>query len=133
MSRVSPNQPCPCGSHTKYKKCCAIYHRGAYAPDALRLMRSRYCAYAVGDSRYIIHTTHQDNPDYTTDTSSWRASIDSFTRDTDFLGLDIVEFVDGECEAFVTFVATLDSGVMREWSRFVKVDNRWLYESGQLG
>ena len=49
-----------------------------------------------------------------------------------FLGLNIVEFVDGEIEAYVTFEAHLSSGVMRERSRFLRVDCRWLYESGDM-
>jgi SEC-C motif-containing protein len=130
--RYAPNAPCPCGSGKKYKKCCAPFHKGALANDARTLMRSRYSAYAVGDSRYIIETTHPDNPDFTRDKSQWLASIDRFCEETDFLGLEVHDFLDGEREAFVTFTARLSSGLLKEKSRFLREDGRWLYVDGQF-
>lgn len=95
-------------------------------------MKSRYCAYAVGESNYIIKTTHPSNTDYSEDLKSWKASIDDFSSATEFLDLAIVEFIDGESEAFVTFRAKLSSGDLIEKSRFLKVDGRWLYVSGEF-
>ena len=130
MKKTSPNTPCPCGSHVKYKKCCAIYHKGALAKTALLLMKSRYAAYAVGDASYIVKTTHSNNSDYIEDSKAWKESINLFCQGTEFLGLEILEFIDGEEEAFVTFKAILSSGDMIEKSRFLKVDGLWLYEQG---
>lgn len=130
MKKLSPNAPCPCGSTQKYKKCCAIYHKGALPKNALLLMKSRYSAYAAGDSKYIIKTTHPNNSDYTDDIKSWKQSINAFSKQTEFLELEILEFIDGEEEAFVSFKAKLSSGEMLEKSRFLKLENRWLYESG---
>ena len=127
MKKTSPNTPCPCGSHQKYKKCCLIYHKGANPKTALLLMKSRYSAYAVGDSAYIIKTTHPNNSDYTDDIKNWRESIELFCKDTEFLGLEIMEFIDGDDEAFVTFKAKLSSGDMIEKSWFLKVEGRWVY------
>ncbi len=132
MAKYSPNLPCPCQSGRKYKKCCALYHKGAMPKNALLLMKSRYSAYAVGDSRYIIRTTHPDNPDYTDDTRSWKESIDHFCRETAFEGLEILDWIDGEREAFVTFRALLSSGEMVEKSRFLKENGRWLYFDGLI-
>lgn len=95
-------------------------------------MKSRYCAYAARESRYIIRTTHPDNPDYSIDIKSWKKSIDDFCKDTGFMGLEIIEFIDGENEAFVTFKAILSSRDILERSRFLLVDNEWLYESGDI-
>jgi len=130
--KLSPNAPCPCGSGKKYKKCCRIYHQGALAPNALALMRSRYSAYAVGDSRYIVRTTHPDNPDYTEDTAAWRASIDAWCALIKLNGLEILEFVDGQHEAFVTFRAALDDGEMLERSRFRLTKGTWHYVDGEF-
>ncbi len=132
MKKTTPNTPCPCGSRVKYKKCCAIYHKGALPKTALELMKSRYVAYAVGDASYIIKTTHPNNPDYSEDTKAWKSSIELFSKETEFLGLEIVEFIDGEEEAFVTFKAKLSSGDMEEKSRFLKVNGKWFYESGSI-
>lgn len=132
MKKIGPNTPCPCGSHVKYKKCCALYHKGALPKTALLLMKSRYTAYATADGAYIISSTHPDNPDHSEDKKSWRESIDAFCQATDFLALEIIEFIDGEEEAYVTFKAKLSSGDMVEKSRFLKVEGKWLYESGEF-
>jgi SEC-C motif-containing protein len=130
--KISPNAPCPCHSGKKYKQCCQPYHKGILPATALLLMRSRYSAYALGLADYIIKTTHEENPDFTTDTAKWRESILEFCRTTRFEGLRIIGFIDGENEAFVTFEAHLSHGIMREKSRFLKENGRWLYESGDF-
>lgn len=47
---------CPCGS-VSYDACCRRYHDGQAAPDAERLMRSRYSAFVLHHIDYIIDTT----------------------------------------------------------------------------
>lgn len=132
MKKISPNTPCPCGSHRKYKKCCQVYHKGAIPKTALLLMKSRYSAYAVGDSAYIIKTTHPNNSEYSQDLKAWRESIDIFSTATEFLGLEILEFLEKDEEAWVTFRAKLSSGEMVEKSYFLKVDGFWLYLEGDF-
>jgi len=95
-------------------------------------MRSRYSAYALGDSKYIIKTTHPENPDYTLDTDKWSQSIDIFTQQSSFDGLEILEWIDGERESYVSFRATISNTIMIEKSRFVKESGRWLYVDGVL-
>jgi SEC-C motif-containing protein len=130
--KISPNAPCPCHSGEKYKNCCFPYHRGILASNAQKLMRSRYSAYALGLADYIMATTHPDNPDYTEQKESWRESILNFSQTSRFIRLKISDFIDGEDEAFVTFEAILDHGILKEKSRFLKVDGKWLYESGEF-
>lgn len=132
MAKISPNIPCPCGSHKKYKKCCAVYHKGVLAPNALALMKSRYSAYATGYAEYIINTTHPMNPDYTTEYALWKNDIDLFSQHTEFLGLKIIEFINGEEEAYVMFEASLSSGILVEKSRFLKSEGIWLYADGMI-
>ena len=132
MAKFSPNLPCPCQSGLKYKKCCAVYHKGAIPKNALLLMKSRYSAYALGKSDYIIRTTHPDNADFSEDIKTWKRSIDLFCQETDFQNLEILEWIDGEEEAFVTFKASLSSGVLMEKSRFLKVSGQWLYVDGEF-
>ena len=53
-----PASHCPCGG-ARYDQCCAPYLNGtALAPDAERLMRSRYTAYVHGDEAYLRATWH---------------------------------------------------------------------------
>lgn len=134
--KISPNNPCPCGSSKKYKKCCKILHNGVLAKNALELMKSRYSAYVVGDAKYIIKTTHKENNEYTADFDLWADSILSFSKNSEFRALEIIEFTDGEEEAFVTFKANIfqnnkDASFI-EKSKFYKVDGLWLYHSGEF-
>jgi SEC-C motif-containing protein len=130
--KTSPNIPCPCGSGLKYKKCCLRFHKGMHAPDALALMKSRYSAYAVGDARYIVATTHPLCPEFDEDTARWKEEILAFSRHTRFEKLEIVAYDSGEEEAFVHFKAHLSSGVLEEKSRFVKENGRWYYREGKF-
>ena len=134
--KFSVNSPCPCGSGKKYKKCCKVFHNGEKPSTALELMKSRYCAYAVNNANYIMKTTHESNSDYSTDKTSWEKSINQFIKDTQFKSLDILEFVEQQEEAFVTFRANIfikgeDSSFI-EKSRFVKQNGTWFYESGEF-
>lgn len=127
---------CPCGSERLYTECCQALHDGANAGNALLLMRSRYAAYAMGRADYIIRTTHPRNPNYRMDVAGWVQDIKRSYGDTQFQKLEIVDFVDGDEVAYVTFVAHLrkngkDVGFC-EKSRFEKVDGRWLYHSGDI-
>ena len=130
--KISSNALCPCHSGKKYKQCCQPYHRGILPSTAEKLMRSRYSAFALGLAEYIMATTHPNNSDYTEETERWRKSILNFSQTTRFLGLKIGEFSDGKEEAFVTFEAILDGGSLCEKSRFLNVEGKWLYESGEF-
>ena len=128
----SSNAPCPCHSGKKYKLCCQPYHKGILSSNAEKLMRSRYSAFALGLADYIMATTHPNHPDFTDNKASWKQSILEFSDNTCFVGLKITEFMDGDDEAFVTFEALLDNGILKEKSHFLKVEGKWLYESGEF-
>jgi len=132
MQKPTQNLSCPCSSGIKYKKCCQKYHKGALPANAELLMRSRYSAFAFGLADYIIKTTHPDNSDYTSNIQQWKNDILIFSKGTSFLGLKIIDFTDGEDEAFVTFEASLSSGVLKEKSRFLKEKGKWLYVDGEF-
>jgi SEC-C motif-containing protein len=124
---MSVNSKCPCGSGLKYKKCCQAYHKGKVPENALALMKSRYSAYAMGEVRYIIKTALRDDD---------INSIKEFCKNSSFKKLEIIDFIDGENEAYVTFRATIFQGSndisFTEKSKFIKIDGKWMYESGEL-
>ena len=99
-------------------------------------MRSRFAAYALGLADYIIDTTHSEHPEFSKERAKWKASIESFSRATNFDHLTINEFIDGDESATVTFTAHLRQGgsdaTFIEKSFFVKEENRWLYKSGEI-
>ena len=135
--KFSANDNCPCGSLIKYKKCCKPFHENIKTPiNALELMKSRYCAYAIEKSEYIISTTHQKNRDFNTDTKVWNNDILDFSRNTKFEKLEILEFIDGQTESFVTFKANITQNKQDvsfiEKSRFVKENGKWQYIDGEF-
>ena len=99
-------------------------------------MKSRFSAFAVLIADYIIFTTHENNSDYISDLKSWNQDIMNFSKNTRFERLEILDFIEGEVESFVTFKATLfqdntDISFI-EKSRFLKVEDKWLYIDGQF-
>lgn len=135
--KFSVNDSCLCGSSKKYKKCCKPFHdKITFPKTALELMKSRYCAFATSNSQYIISTTHENNPDFTTDIKSWTKDILDFSNNTEFKKLEILEFIEDDFESFVTFKALLlqnkNDISFTEKSRFLKVDNFWKYVDGEF-
>lgn len=115
---------CPCGLGDDYDSCCGRFHAGAAAPTAEALMRSRYTAFAVGDSGYLLRTWH-------TDSRPRRLTLDPALRWT---RLAVIETSAGglfDTAGTVKFRAVYardgQRGVLAETSRFVRRDGRWSY------
>lgn len=119
-----------------YDGCCGKYHSGALPENALQLMRSRYCAYALGKVEYLIDTTHKKSSTRSPNTGKWSAELLEFCKTTSFDGLEILDFADGKKTATVTFTARLTQagrdGSFTEKSDFVKENGRWFYKDGKF-
>ena len=135
VSADAPNGPCPCHSGKKYKRCCRPFHGGEAAPTPEALMRSRYSAYALGLTDYVIDTTAPGGPRARhEDRRAWAEEIATFGRETRFVGLSIEgSGAEGE-RGWVEFHAILEQGgrdaSFEERSGFVRVAGRWLYATG---
>ncbi len=125
MVRSMPKS-CLCYSSKPYEDCCEPYHLGLEPPNALALMRSRYCGYAKCNVDYIQRT--QTAPINKSETLA-------FCKNTQFTGLTIHSFQDGQEEAFVTFTAHLKQNgadaSFKEKSRFLKIHGCWRYVSAE--
>lgn len=125
-----PNPPCPCGSGRPYAACCGACHDGSRpAADAETLMRSRYTAYVLGNSAYLLATWHPRTRPATLDLTQ-----EPRPR---WLGLQVKRHeILGPESARVEFVARYKVGGrahrLQETSRFEKVDGLWLYLDGDL-
>jgi SEC-C motif-containing protein len=124
----SPSAPCPCGLARPYGQCCGPLHAGAPAADAQALMRSRYCAYVLGDADYVRASWHPDTRPDELDLGDAGA--------TRWLGLEVKRHVAIDADhATVEFVARYKAGGapavrLHELSRFVREDGRWFYVDG---
>jgi SEC-C motif-containing protein len=126
---IGDQQPCPCGSGLRFEGCCAPLLRGADAPTAERLMRSRYTAFVVGSARHLRETWHP---------GTRPASLD-LSPSLRWTGLEIVDVVGGgagDRRGVVEFRAHwregAEDGVLAERSRFVRQSDRWWYLDGQV-
>lgn len=114
--------PCPCGSGTLYDACCGPLHRGArQATTAVELMRSRYAAYALNETAYVLRTWHPRTqpPDVLPGTFTWA-------------GLEIHGYGEDWVEFTARWHGPGGEGAMRERSRFEQRGGRWLYVDGDV-
>jgi SEC-C motif-containing protein len=93
-------------------------------------MRSRYCAYVLADTAYLVSTWHPTTRPVRLDHAS--------AIGTRWLGLEVRQHVaTGADSAIVEFVARFKTGGGRaqrlhETSRFVREDGRWYYVDGDV-
>jgi SEC-C motif-containing protein len=120
---------CPCGSGSRFDGCCAPLLRGAHAPTAERLMRSRYTAFVVGDDAYLAGSWHPG-------TRPAALELDPSLRWT---GLEIVGTSAGgpsDRRGTVEFRAGWrdgrETGILHETSRFVFQSGCWWYLDGDV-
>lgn len=121
---------CLCLSGEQYGQCCGRFHRGAAeAATAEQLMRSRYSAFALLDTDYLLRTWHPR-------TAPAELELDPGMQ---WRRLDILSTSRGgplDTEGTVEFKAYYRQGggrgVLHEASRFVRENGRWFYVDGDV-
>ncbi len=118
---------CPCGGKD-YASCCAPYHQGTAAADALIMMRSRYSAYVLKLEDYLLATWHP---------STRPEKLELLADHSKWLGLEIKShMVQSEQHATVEFVARYKIAGrayrLHELSRFLREEGRWYYVEGDF-
>lgn len=120
--------PCPCDLARAYAPCCGRWHTGQPAPDALALMRSRYSAYVLGLTDYLLATWHP---------ATRPAELAPNPPGLRWLGLAIKAHrsVDAD-HAEVEFVARSKlagrAQRLHECSRFTRLPGGWVYVDGDI-
>lgn len=122
--------PCPCFSKRSYAECCQTLHEGQPAPNAERLMRSRYSANVLKLADYLKQSWHASKrPEALT-------SAD-FTG-LKWLGLEIMnaDKLDAT-HASVEYKAKFRTGkektqTLHETSQFVLENEHWFYVDGEI-
>ena len=122
---------CPCQFGQTFDRCCGQFISHRELPEnAVLLMRSRYSAYALAESAYLLETWH---PDF----RPQRLELDSRIR---WLGLNIISSEQRGQRTVVEFEASLlldgEVSSMHERSAFIFQQGnfrqgRWLYTSGE--
>lgn len=122
------NSPlCPCCSGKSYQACCQSLHNGGIAESPEQLMRSRYSAFAIGDSDYLLRTSSTS-----LQTNLSKEELDHTCQVYRFVSLEVISANDNTVE----FVANLLHGdelhPLHETSSFIQQENEWKYDSGIL-
>ncbi|MFT5204488.1 MAG: SEC-C motif-containing protein [Candidatus Aldehydirespiratoraceae bacterium] len=123
---ASTTKNCPCGGE-EHSTCCGPILNGGNAATAEALMRSRFTAFVLRRSDYLLE--------------SWASETRPPTLDLDrslrWLRLEIVDTVDGrmfDTDGVVEFKAhyegPLGADVLHERSTFRRHNGRWVYVSG---
>jgi SEC-C motif-containing protein len=119
---------CPCGTGLPLAECCGRLHDGSVtAATAEQLMRSRYSAFALGDTVYLLTTWHPTTRPRTLD----------LDHDVRWTGLDVLATTggsllsgEGTVEFRAHYVRGGGAGFQHENSRFVREGGRWRYLDG---
>ena len=116
---------CECRSGRDYADCCQPLHQGHPASHPEALMRSRFCAFARGNTDYLSRSWHAD-------TRPANLSLDS---DEHWVNLDILDSDEDGDNGSVHFRAICRIGqtfsVLEEISRFVREGGHWFYLAGK--
>jgi len=123
---------CPCGSGRPLSECCEpLIDHHAEAESAEALMRSRYTAYTLGRSDYLLESWHPA-------TRPTQLDLD-YATPPEWLGLTILHTDKGGVDndgGVVEFTARLKIDgqleTMHEVSRFIRHQGRWHYLDGDV-
>jgi SEC-C motif domain protein len=122
---------CPCGSKIKFEICCHPFIEQHNVPETPeQLMRSRYTAYTLANTDYILQTMKgKPLQGFNKDESK------QWAKKVKWIGLEVIKsYLETPEKGFVAFCATYLEGnqlkLIDELSEFQKEDNSWFYVNG---
>ncbi|MFT7560027.1 MAG: SEC-C motif-containing protein [Flavobacteriales bacterium] len=138
---------CPCNLRTRFLGCCGLYLFGKKKPlTAVKLMRSRYSAYALGGfGQYLVDTwwssdQHLNVDQLSTREFDWQGleiidkQTDGHTAEVEFKAFygDIDRELDKNSNATSGLVKSDTRGCLHERSSFRRENGRWYYVTGKI-
>ena len=127
---------CPCGSGKPYNECCEPIIKGtSLAETAEALMRARYTAYEKHEIDFIVDSCEVTGGEKDIDYNATKA----WSEESTWQGLKILRTEKGgpnDTEGVVEFEAVYSrkglKDVHHETGYFKKIDEKWLYSTGNL-
>ena len=128
---MESDDQCPCGAKAEFALCCEPVIAGRCAETAEQLMRSRYSAFVVMNTGYLLDTWHPSKRPKS-------LALDSEQR---WLGLQIKRTEGGGADAsdekgLVEFVARYKINGkghrLHEVSHFARLNGQWFYVEGEF-
>ncbi|HER27286.1 MAG TPA: hypothetical protein ENI69_09280 [Rhodospirillales bacterium] len=124
---------CTCGSERSFDDCCGPILAGTAPQTAVALLRSRYTAFAMANTDYLVATLTEDLR-----LSFDRIEAESTAADAQWKGLTIrtvtgggVDDPSGSIEFVAKFSLRGEARIHHELSQFKRVDGRWLCAGGE--
>lgn len=125
---ITPTAACPCGG-VAYEQCCQPLHLGGVAVSAESLMQSRFSAFSLKNTDYIIATTTPSQQ-----TLLDKQGLAAWADEMNWTRLEVVSHISkiGKRHAQVKFRAYFrnkdgSEGCHEELSAFVKIGERWYF------
>jgi SEC-C motif-containing protein len=147
LPRNADEVPCPCGSGLVYKDCCALYHGGDKLPESpIKVLRSRYTAFAWRLIKYVIETTHPACGDWRDDKIDWVKDLDKGGMFDNYCFVSLEpgpEEFESDTVGYISFTVRMkgqdgsayegDDRVISERSQFLRdEEGKWLYSVGEI-
>ncbi|PCJ38251.1 MAG: hypothetical protein COA75_00350 [Cellvibrionales bacterium] len=131
MAKRKKTTTCPCDTGLPLAQCCEpLLNNELQAKTTLALMRSRYCAYTLGDEDYLLRTWHSD-------TRPLQLSLQG--NQQHWQRLKIIDTTAGQADddnGEVEFVAIYKingrAERLHERSRFTREGQQWRYVDGAI-
>jgi len=124
---------CICGTGLEFDDCCGPLIDGGAAATAEALLRSRYTAFALGKTDYLVDTLIDDLRD-----GFDLVEAESTAAGATWQGLEIRSVTGGGPDdetGSIEFVASFrlrdEARIHHELSQFRRIDGRWLCAGGQ--
>ncbi|MEG0189045.1 MAG: YchJ family protein [Algoriella sp.] len=120
---------CPCCSGKTYENCCKPYHLGKDLPQTPeQLMRSRYTAFALFLTNYLVETTHSSTQKFND-----FSDIEDWAKSNKWLKLEIVFAKDNKVR-FRAFYQDKNNEIYEhdELSTFAQENGKWFYVDGEF-
>lgn len=133
MPDLDDTLSCPCGSPAAYANCCELIHiNPKRAITAEQLMRSRYSAFALGNSHYLYATHHPSKR-----SPNEKLELEDSINNCQWTALQIIAChrgMAGDHEGSVEFIAKYRENqrqhALHEISRFCYEQDQWFYLDG---
>ncbi len=120
--------PCYCDSQKEFALCCEPFLNGSKKPSSPEeLMRSRYSAFVLGESGYLLETTTPENRH-----DEDEKLIKEFAQSVTWLGLSVLKAEKDKVEFKAYYKDNSGVQLLHEKSNFIQEDGMWLYKDGTL-
>lgn len=118
---------CPCCSGASYQVCCQPLHTGSVANSPEQLMRSRYSAFALANTDYLLQTSSEQLKKNLS-----QEELAQTCETFEFISLQVISAQDAQVEFVANLLLGDELHPLHETSSFIKQGQEWKYDTGVL-